>query len=70
MKDDDLVCEECGGTNCQQAMWMDPNGAVERDGEWFFRYVQDGEAPVDDDCYCLDCDSHVRLVFRDERTAT
>lgn len=66
MKDDDLVCAECGGTNIHQAMWMDPNNFFERDGMWYYAYVQEGEAPIDDDVYCHDCEEHVATVFRDQ----
>lgn len=66
MNDDDLVCAQCGGTHIQQAMWMDPNRFIEQDGVYYYAYVQEGEAPIDDDVYCFDCEAHVHTVFRDD----
>ena len=53
MKDTDfsvLYCEECGSTDVEMRMWVNPN-TEEIDGDC-----------DDDDCWCCNCQEHVKLL--------
>ena len=47
-----FVCENCGGSNIQTKMWIDPNTNEVIDS------VSDGDS---DDNWCDDCEEHVRF---------
>lgn len=53
MAEEILACTECGGTNVEVAMWVNPN--TDEIGEEF------GSGTTADTQWCHDCEDHVLL---------
>lgn len=51
-----IVCSNCGGSDVQTRVWIDPNT----------RIIVDGDEDYDEsNCFCNDCNEHHKLILKD-----
>ena len=53
-----LYCAYCGSSNVEMTMWVNPNTG-ENSGQSSGRFEEE-------DCWCKDCEEHVRLLTLEE----